>query len=100
VLQNLGEQNLDVDLTCPDVVHLLHQLGVQEDAELRHQLRMDYFRGAVGVELRHLMRMDYFLGVQLALVQLVHQLPELLNQLQLLLVAQYYFRRSRALGQP
>jgi hypothetical protein len=100
VLQNLDEQNLDVDLTCPDVVHLLHQLGVQVDAELRHQLRMDYFQDAVDVELRYLMKMDYFLGAQLALVQPVHQLPELLNQLQLLLVAQYCFRRSHALGQP
>jgi hypothetical protein len=99
-LQNLDEQNLDVDLTCPDEVHLLHQLDVQVDVELRHQLKMDYFRGAVDVELRHQLRKDYFLGVQLVLVQLGHQLPELLNQLQLRLVAQYYFRRSRALGQP
>ena len=67
-LQNLDELNLDVDLTCPDVVHLLHQLDVQVDAELPRQLRMDYFRDAVDVELRHLKRMDYFRGAQLELL--------------------------------
>jgi hypothetical protein len=102
VLQNLDEQNLDVDLTCPDVVHLLHQLDVQVDVE-RHQLRMDYFQDAVDVELRHLKRMDYFQAVALVLLALVQ--PELLNQKSLTLfqpqlVAQYCFRQSRALARP
>jgi hypothetical protein len=39
---------------------------VQVDEELRHQLRMDYFRDAVDVELRHLKRMDCFQDVVLA----------------------------------
>ena len=59
-LRNLDELNLDVDLTCQVVVHLLHQLVVQVDVELRHQLRMDYFQDAVDVELHYLKRMDYF----------------------------------------
>ena len=45
--QNLDELNLDADLTCQVVVHLLRQLVVLVDADLRHQLRMDYFPGAV-----------------------------------------------------
>ena len=65
VLQNLGELNLDADLTCQDAVHQLHRLDVQVAVELRHQLRMDYFPDAVDVELRHLKRMDYFQGVEL-----------------------------------
>ena len=65
-LQNLGELTLVADLTCQVVVHQLHQLDVPEDVELRHQLRMDYVRGAVAVELRHLKRMDYFQDVELA----------------------------------
>ena len=63
-LQNLGELNLDAGLTCQVVVHLL--LVVPEDVEVRHQLRMDCFRGAVDVELRHLKRMDCFQDVVLA----------------------------------
>jgi hypothetical protein len=63
-LQNLGELNLDADLTCQVVVHLL--LVVRVDVELRHQLRMDCFQGAADVELRHLKRMDYFQDVVLA----------------------------------
>jgi hypothetical protein len=102
VLQNLDEQNLDVDLTCPDEVHLLHQLGVQVDVE-RHQLRMDYFQDAVDVELRHLKRTDYFQDaglVLLALAQLEFLIQNSLNLFHEQLVAQYCFRRSRALGQP
>jgi hypothetical protein len=100
-LQNLVELNLDADLTCQVVAHLWRQLVVPVDVE-RHQLRMDYFRGAVDVELRHLKRMDYFLGAAPALLASV--LPEfhLLAQLHLFheqLVAQYCFRQSRALGQ-
>jgi hypothetical protein len=77
-LQNLDELNLDEDLTCQDAVHLLHQLGVQVDADLRHQLRMDYFRDAVDVELRHLKRMDYFQDAALELLALAQ--PESLIQ--------------------
>ena len=54
------QQNLDV--AHLDVAHLdaLHPLDAEVVAELRHQLRMDYFLDAVDVELRHQMRMDYF----------------------------------------
>ena len=62
VVNLVGLQNLDEDLTCQVEVHQLHQLVGQVDAELRHQLRMDYFRGAVDVGLRYLKRMDYFRG--------------------------------------
>ena len=64
VLQNLDELNRDAALTYLVVVHRLHQLVVPVDVE-RHQLRMDYFRGAVDVELRHQLRMDYFQGAGL-----------------------------------
>jgi hypothetical protein len=67
-LQNLDELNLDEDLTCQVAVNQLHQLVVQADADLRHQLRMDYFLGAVDVELRHQLRRDYFLGAVLELL--------------------------------
>jgi hypothetical protein len=63
-LQNLVGLNLGVDLTCQVVVHLV--LVELVDVELRHQLRMDYFRDAVVAELRQLLRMDYCLGVVLA----------------------------------
>jgi hypothetical protein len=100
-LQNLDELNLDVDLTCQDVAHQLHQLVVPVDVE-RHQLKMDYFQDAVDVELRHLKRMDYFQAVALVLLALAQQ--EFLNLksphlFQVQLVAQYCFRQSRALGQ-
>jgi hypothetical protein len=77
VLQNLDELNLDADLTCQVVVHLLHQLVVQVDVE-RRQLRMDYFQDVVDVELRHLKRMDYFQDAVLELLALVQ--PESLIQ--------------------
>ena len=101
VLQNLDELNLDEDLTCQVVVHLLRQLVVQVDADLRHPLRMDYFQDAVGVELRRLKRMDYFQDAVLELLVLTQ--PELLNPkslhlFQQQLVAQYCFRQSRALA--
>ena len=100
VLQNLGELNLDADLTCQVVAHLLHQLVVPVDVE-RHQLRTDYFQDAVDVELRHLKRMDYFQAVALVLLALAQQ--EFLNLKsphQFQLVAQYCFQQSRALAQP
>jgi hypothetical protein len=102
-LQNLDELNLDVVQTCQDVAHQLHQLVVQVDVELRHQLRMDYFQGAVDVELRHLKRMDCFLDAALALLALAlleFRQREQLNLFQQQLVAQYCFRQSRALVQP
>jgi hypothetical protein len=101
-LQNLDELNLDEDPTCQVVVHLLHQLVVQVDVE-RHQLRMDYFLGAVDVELRHQLRMDYCQDaapVLPALALLEFRQLEQLNLFQELLVAQYCFRQSRALAQP
>jgi hypothetical protein len=101
VPQNLGELNLDADLTCQVVAHQLHQLVVQVDAELRHQLKMDCFLDVVGVELHHQLRMDCFLGVvleSLALESLQHQ--ELSHRFQQQLVAQYCSRQSRALAQP
>jgi hypothetical protein len=57
--QNRDALNLVVDLTFPHaqiqvVVNLVHhQLDVVVDAELRHQLRKDYFLDVVDVELRY-----------------------------------------------
>ena len=102
-LQNLDELNLDEDLTCQIVVHLLHQLVVPVDADLRHQLRLDYCQVEVDVELRHLTRMDCFLAavlVLLALALLELRQREQLNLFHVLLVAQYCFQQSRALAQP
>jgi hypothetical protein len=48
--QNLVAQNQDEVLTFRDV-HLVHLQDVVVDAELRHQLRMDYFQDVVDVEL-------------------------------------------------
>ena len=102
-LQNLGELNLDADLTCQVAAHQLHQLVGRVDADLRLPLRMDYFLDAVDVELRHLKRMDCFLDaalVLLALALLEFRQREQLNRFQQQLVAQYCFRQSRALAQP
>jgi hypothetical protein len=52
-LQNLDVQNQDVVLTFLNAVHLVHQLDVVVDAELRHQLKMDCYQDVVDVELRH-----------------------------------------------
>jgi hypothetical protein len=85
VLQNLDEQNLDVHLTFLDVDrHLLILQVVVVDAELRHQLRMDYFLDVVDAELRHQLRMDYFLDVeqQELLALPVFLLKELVHALQ------------------
>jgi hypothetical protein len=100
-LQNLVELNLDEDLTCQVVAHQLHQLVVPVDADLRHQLRMDYFQGAVDVELRHQLRMDYFQAVALGLLALAQQeflIQKLLTPFREQLVAQYCSRQSRALA--
>ena len=100
VLQNLGELNLDADLTCQVVAHLLHQLVVPVDAGLRHQLRMDYFQVEVDVELRHLTRMDYCPDAALALALLEFRQRGQLNLFHVLLVVQYCFQQSHALAQP
>ena len=57
------QQNLDV--VHLDVEHLDAQrpLDAEVDAELRHQLRMDYFLDAVDVELPRRLRMDCYLDV-------------------------------------
>ena len=60
VQQNLDEQNLDVIPPFLVAVHpfLVNLQVVVADAELRHQLKMDYFLDEADVELRHLMKMD------------------------------------------
>jgi hypothetical protein len=62
-LQNLVALNRGVVLTFRDV-HLVHLPDVEVDAELHHQLRMDYFPDVVDVEQQvmfHLqLKMDYF----------------------------------------
>jgi hypothetical protein len=66
------QQNLDVALLV--VVHLdaLRPLVAEVDAELRHQLRMDYFLDVVDVELPHPQRMDCYLdAVRQELVELL-----------------------------
>jgi hypothetical protein len=62
VQQNLDVQNLDVIRPFLDVVHrfLVNLLVVVADAELRHQLKMDYFQDVVGEELRYQLKMDCF----------------------------------------
>jgi hypothetical protein len=101
--QNLDELNQDVGLTCQDVGHLLHQLDVAVGVELRHQLKMDYFRDEVGVELRHLRRMDYCRGEELpeslALAQLKYLLWGPLNLFPIQLGVQHYFQQLRVLAQ-
>ena len=84
VLQNLDEQNLVVLLPFLDVAHRF-LADVVVDAELRHQLRKDYFLDVVDVELRHQLRMDCYQDV----AQLVsHLVQEELLVLQLLLLLQ------------
>jgi hypothetical protein len=86
--QNQDALNLVAVLTYRDAVHLVHhQLDVVVDAELRHQLRMDYFLDVVDAELRFLKKMDYFLDV-VSQVLLVHPLLKLSLQLELPEVAQ------------
>jgi hypothetical protein len=57
-LQNQDVLNQDAVLTFQDV-HLLHQLVVVVDEELRHLLKMDYCQDEVDAEERHLLKMDY-----------------------------------------
>jgi hypothetical protein len=71
VLQILDEQNLDEVLTFQGVLchFLVNLVDVQVGVELRHLLKMDYFRDVVGVELHcllHLLKMDYFRDEELA----------------------------------
>jgi len=95
VQQNLDEQNLDAIPPFLVVVlqFLVNLLVVVVVAELRHQLKMDYFLDVVDAEQRHQLKMDCFqvaVLVQPALllkqqVELHHFLPhaELLHFWQL-----------------
>jgi hypothetical protein len=94
VVVHLDErQNLDV--VHQDVEHLdeLRPLVVVVDAELRHQLRMDYFQVAVDVELHFRKKMDCYQDeaqrVRLGLVELLvlkaHLESLYMQQLQLML---------------
>jgi hypothetical protein len=94
VLQNLDAQNLDAVLTCQDEVNLVHCLQVVAvDAELRHQLKMDYYLDVVGAELRYQlnfqMKMDCYLDVA-PQVYLLHPLKMLHLQQELLVVVQRF----------
>jgi hypothetical protein len=71
-LQNQDVLNRDVVLTFQDV-HLLHQLVVVVDEELRRLLKMDCYQHAVDVELNcHQSKMDYCLAVELQVLHLIH----------------------------
>jgi hypothetical protein len=71
-LQNQDVLNQDVVLTFQDV-HLLHQLVVVVDEELRCLLKMDYYLDVVDEELNcHQSKMDYYLDVELQLLPLIH----------------------------
>jgi hypothetical protein len=88
-LQILDEQNLDAHLPYLDVVHQLnlqvHQFFVV-DAELRYQLKTDYFLDVVGAELRYQLKTDYFLDVESQVVELLELQVLLLLQLRQLLL--------------
>jgi hypothetical protein len=73
VLQNLGEQNLDVDQPFRDVVHRF-LVAVVVGVELRYQLKTDCYQDVVGVELRHQLKMDCFQDVVHSVLQ-VRQAP-------------------------
>ena len=90
------QQNLDE--VRRDVVHLdvQHPLVAVVDAELRHQLRMDYFLDEVDAELLHQLRMDCYPGevqvlhlepVELVQVLRVHLALQCMQQLQQMLPA-------------
>ena len=94
--QNLDVLNQDVVLTFLNAVHLEHlvrQLDVVVDAELRHQLKMDCYQDVVGVELLRQLKMDCYQDVVL-LVWQVHQKMKTLVFLQKYLreVAQSFLR--------
>jgi hypothetical protein len=57
-------QNLDEVLLVVAHLDALRPLVAGVDAELRHQLRMDYFLDVVDVELPHPQRMDYYLDAE------------------------------------
>jgi hypothetical protein len=98
VQQNLDEQNLDVHLTFLDADHrLMNQLHVVVDAELRYQLRMDYFLDAVVAELRYQLRMDYFLDAesQVLLASLAPQVFLQSESVVEVLIAQQLQQRAR-----
>jgi hypothetical protein len=54
------QQNLDVVRQVVEHPDVQHPLVAVVDAELLHQLRMDYFPDVVDAELRYQLRMDYF----------------------------------------
>ena len=74
-------QNLDV--AHLDVAHLgeLHPTDVVVDAELRHQLKMDYYLDVVDVELCHQLKMDCYLDVEQLVLQELVALAQLLHPL-------------------
>ena len=90
------QQNLDV--VHLDVEHLdaQHPLDAEVGAELRHQLRMDYFLDAVDVELLPRLRMDCYLdAVQQVRPELVElQVLALLVHLELLHVRLLLMQRQ------
>jgi hypothetical protein len=57
-------RNLDVVLLVVVLLVALPPLDAEVDAELRHQLRTDYFLDVVDVELPHPQRMDCCLDVE------------------------------------
>jgi hypothetical protein len=54
------QQNLDVVRQVVEHLDVQRPLVAVVDAELRHQLRMDYFQDVVDAELRYQLRKDYF----------------------------------------
>jgi hypothetical protein len=71
-LQNQDVLNQDVVLTFQDV-HLLHQLLVVVDEELRYLLKMDCYQDVVDEELNfHQLKMDCYQDVVLQALLLLH----------------------------
>ncbi len=66
-LQNLGEQNLDADLTflVVHLVHLVFPLGVEADEVLRHLLKRDcYLDAVVEEEMLQELKRDCYLDAE------------------------------------
>ena len=88
VLQIRDELILVARRPFRDVAHLV---AVQVGAELRRQLRMDYYRDVVGAELHHPLRMDCFRDAEQLVLQLVElALQEFQLQQPLLLPVQLF----------
>ena len=77
------QQNLDVVRLVVEHLDVQRPLVAVVDAELRHQLRMDYYPDAVDVELPHLPRMDCYLDVAHLEQEVLLVLPELQVHLEL-----------------